>query len=320
MVCVFMVYVFRCCVQVLCFQVLYVQVLCFQVLFSGVVFRCCMFRCCMFTCCTSWRAASSFLPTGILWAGSHSGNLLRSPTFAIFLGGGVPVMEPEELVMFFFSLRFRFSSYQRLKMFHWQRKCRNVHVQRLRTFRILTLLRSNWFSSQNRPITGSACAEGWFIDTYINKLVVWSLSNNMKAWRAQNNSPSFKRWFRVWLQTRSRSEKTSQNSNSMLRSSRVHFESLNCWAFLQLPGAFPSSPSRTHHMSQVCWKFLDLFKLFDLFWVQVLLQLPGRLLIGQTAPLYQVMCHLLQEPTPSVYMCEGGRCLCRKHALREGVS
>ncbi len=35
----------------------------------------------------------------------------------------------------------------------------------------------------------------------------------------------------------------------------------------------------THHVSEVCWQFLDLFKLFDLFRVQVLLQLPRRLLV-----------------------------------------
>lgn len=50
-----------------------------------------------------------------------------------------------------------------------------------------------------------------------------------------------------------------------------------------------------HHVSEVCRQFLDLLKLFDLLRVQVLLQLPRRLLVRETAPFHQVMGHLLQQ-------------------------
>lgn len=51
----------------------------------------------------------------------------------------------------------------------------------------------------------------------------------------------------------------------------------------------------THHMSEVCWQLLDLLELFDLLWVQILLQLPRRLLVREAAPLDEVMGHLLQQ-------------------------
>lgn len=53
--------------------------------------------------------------------------------------------------------------------------------------------------------------------------------------------------------------------------------------------------SLTHHVSEVGRQLLDLLKLFDLLRVQVLLQLPRRLLIRETAPLNEVMGHLLQQ-------------------------
>jgi len=62
--------------------------------------------------------------------------------------------------------------------------------------------------------------------------------------------------------------------------------------------------SSTHSVSEVCRQFLDLLELFDLLWVYVLLQLPRRLLVRQTAPLNEVMGHLLQQHT-------------QKHAVRD---
>lgn len=53
--------------------------------------------------------------------------------------------------------------------------------------------------------------------------------------------------------------------------------------------------SLTHHVSEVRRQLLDLLKLFDLLRVQVLLQLPRRLLVRETAPLNKVMGHLLQQ-------------------------
>lgn len=51
------------------------------------------FKCaCPLTCCTSWTVTSSFLLTGILWAGCRSGNLWTAPTSAIFLEEVVPVI------------------------------------------------------------------------------------------------------------------------------------------------------------------------------------------------------------------------------------
>lgn len=63
----------------------------------------------------------------------------------------------------------------------------------------------------------------------------------------------------------------------------------------------------THHVPEVCRQFLDLLKLFDLLWVQVLLQFPRRLLVRETAPLNEVMGHLLhhtEKVCVYIWVCE----------------
>lgn len=59
----------------------------------------------------------------------------------------------------------------------------------------------------------------------------------------------------------------------------------------------------THHVSEVWRQFLDLLELFYLLRVQVLLQLPRRLLIWETAPLNKVMSNLLQQQTETHCVC-----------------